>query len=482
MKKTLLISLALISFYLAYQAGSIIGRKQQSTQNFIASSSTKSSLHHSSDITVKPRVLLESRSKLKENKDLPAPQNLFQTQLENCQTAEDYVSFLETSFEGSNWLDYYDDLEKIHAFQQKFSSLPNDLMLDVLKLFSQRAAHHGYKYDLDNLMLDAAVKADPEATANYMGENEDHYPGENFSILSTWADTDPEAAINWMKNNKFMMAEHYYSDVFSKMAKKDPTLATEMLKDIAPKNRTKALKGILHSFDNFDASIAFINQLPPEFNDQKQAFSEIAQKHPEASLDWLSENKSTDSVVQRQQILKKWMQADPESAKGWILAQENTELAHKELAASLPLKEDSLKLISEALPQDKQNEAFINFITNSNSHRNNQHLINQAIEKIDSPELRESTSLDHFEKIKRDGTAALKFLKDNPDISPEQKEQLSKDLHVPIYRDRNGTTYFDRHEITKSPQQVYEVLKQRDSRVAEEYRQANTDKFPELDQ
>lgn len=439
----------------------------------INSESTKPVISPTSTVTQSP---LSAETQFQSNS------NQFEENLMQCEDPEKFTELLLKQFKDAYWLDYYDDLNNITILQKAFSKLPHEDMLQVLSIFARDGAHHGYNYDFNNMMFDAAVKSAPEATLDYLLKNDAKYPGEHYSILEEWAKSEPDKVLAWMKNSNSMMAEDYYSSVFNQLAKKDLNLASEQLFTLDQKHQKEALRGIISSIDNFEASLDFAQELKnnPHFSesDYNTLISTIAQENPEAALSWIDESKQDKSAQLRQDALKRWMRNDPEAAKDWLLNQNTSAKAHQELAANLPGNAQSLSLIQEKIPQDKRNETLISFLNSGKLY--NQNVVNDTITLLDTPEMRHQASLDYFEKIKNHGAVAQKFLKANTFLSSETKTAISRGLHVPLYKSQNGSTYYGSIETSESPQLTYENLKKMDPFIAEEYLKANSDKITEL--
>ena len=425
-----------------------------------------------------PNLLKDSELKLNPKKK--SFHDLFLEELDKCNSAEDFVSFLQNNCkEYESPYDPYSHIYRRQALYKKFSSIPNALLLDILRLFYKRGMHND-----EELMLNAAIKSDPIATADYAADIQSSglymEIGEKLWVLDLWARRDPEATIEWIKNSQSKIAEGLYYRVFTEMTKKNINRAKELFQSLDSKNRSNALKGIIWGLNNFDDAMTFYDELSNDSEDAKSFWGVMPYRYHQESLEWIDNNSSSVTDDQRKRILQYWMSRDPEKAKDWVLNQSDPEKGYSDLSSSLAPKKDSLKILKENLPAEKYNDGLFNFITSNDFYNENEiKILHAAINQIDSSELQKKAALSYFESIKNSGITALKFLDQLQIFSPDKKLELRNKVQTWVFVDSHKNHYYEKLSISENPKKVYEALKKHGADVAEEYRNYKADLFKE---
>jgi hypothetical protein len=201
--------------------------------------------------------------------------------------------------------------------------------------------------DLLGALYDAAAERDPKdflADTNGITVPKLREQGID-TALKTWAAQDPQAALEWIKNNpgtaSAAAGDERFAAAIAGFASTDPAgaLATvSALSDSDPRDRaqksaaTKALADALSAQGDFTQAATFFNELP-QGQMRTDAYSELAQQwtniSPTDAATWVEgiTNDPTLKAAMGAEVAQNWAMTDPASAATWaakIDAQDTT--------------------------------------------------------------------------------------------------------------------------------------------------------------
>ncbi len=180
------------------------------------------------------------------------------------------------------------------------------------------------------ILLTAWAKVDPLGALDYAKEN----TGTSFArqtILASWAQTQPEAAIAWAQGNfepdGDNQANPWLVGIIKGIASQDLTRASQLLEELPlSRGRGEALTAVLDGLLQQGPTEAknWINNLSDDRLREGAAARlavTLAEEDPRAALDWASAVSEESLTRASGQIVGDWAKDDPQGAQAWVEGQ-----------------------------------------------------------------------------------------------------------------------------------------------------------------
>ncbi|MGA2052251.1 MAG: hypothetical protein ABSH19_02950, partial [Opitutales bacterium] len=197
-------------------------------------------------------------------------------------------------------------------------------------------------YDREKALLALAAGLDNATLQGLLADLEPHLHGENnaqaFSIfLGQWAESDPQAALDWLKRERKTIGMGFVSNVFEAWSAKDPAAALAAISQLPTGQdvRGNALTAVIENMMAQDPQSALSALVSQRFgaysNDVIQSlYGELAKVNPSATAA-AALNLPTSSLrnAVMASVAGSWAAQDPAGALAWV--------------NGLPLMPDSLR-------------------------------------------------------------------------------------------------------------------------------------------
>ncbi|MDB4353687.1 hypothetical protein N9Z02_00115 [Akkermansiaceae bacterium] len=181
------------------------------------------------------------------------------------------------------------------------------------------------------ILLTAWAKVDPVSALDYATKN----TGTSFArqtILASWVQTQPEAAIAWAQNNfdetkNSQEANPWIVGIIKGIASQDISRASQLLQDLPySQGRGEALDAVLGELTNQGSEKAknWISDLTDERLQAGAAArlaTNLAGEEPEQALEWASSISEESLLRASPEIIGNWAVDAPDLAKNWIGSQ-----------------------------------------------------------------------------------------------------------------------------------------------------------------
>lgn len=283
--------------------------------------------------------------------------------------------------------DTYLGIQSLISERNDFASVGKAYMMmqklpveDLLKILSLAEAQNDEKsLSMSFLALSLLNEKSLPAAVNYiehLDANYQHRANLYYSVLTSWAKTDPQAALEWYQANYHQANPKKYeigmplSNIFSNLASKDMYFAIDAVSQLSSnvEEKKKAVYGISKSIattEEFNALFTVLDELA-NHTVKESAVSAWAHHSPELAAEWADmQLEHPKQVKLRQKVLAAWGRKDKEVAANWYV--DNANENERQQAAEHVIDrwgyespEDALTWIAKQdhIDQDKTTEAL----------------------------------------------------------------------------------------------------------------------------
>jgi hypothetical protein len=175
-----------------------------------------------------------------------------------------------------------------------------------------------------SLLLNAWVKADPYAAAEYI-EGNDESGGSRETVIAAWAAQDPQAAAAWIAGrddpggtNNWMVG------LLRGVASTDPTLALEYLEKLKPgRTRSSGMKAVLphvlqNGFEFATGWVAQIGDVDLQRGTARTLARDLTRIDAGQAGEWISTMASVPARRDASEVVSdQWARRDLEGARAW---------------------------------------------------------------------------------------------------------------------------------------------------------------------
>ena len=188
-----------------------------------------------------------------------------------------------------------------------------------------------------DLLLQQWAKTDPLGALQNVS-NKDGFRSAGKTILATWVRHDPQAALQWAKENSTSegnpeKANKWMEGIVEGLALVDQNMATELL-DAMPQSKAKreAIESMLRELSkiDLDTSKSWVSSLPKgDFQSEaiEQLAQQIARNSPQDALAWAQSLGPESLASAAKPIVENWAREDLNEAKSWAEEQSGELLA-----------------------------------------------------------------------------------------------------------------------------------------------------------
>jgi len=220
-------------------------------------------------------------------------------------------------------LDQADPVDRARSWIDFLDQLSSDEFLDVITAFREGGVPEDRMGEYA-MLLSSWARTDPIAALDYASEN----TGSHFArqtILATWATSDPDAALSWAEaNHEGDGANPWLVGVIRGIAGTDPERATDIMLSLPfSRERGEALSAILPKILEQGADSA--REWAMAITDEKLrdgAIRRIAEKlastDPAGTADWLVTNPGEASSRTMDDVFSAWVKTDDSAAKSYF--------------------------------------------------------------------------------------------------------------------------------------------------------------------
>lgn len=216
-----------------------------------------------------------------------------------------------------------DELSRTRRMLDFVDTLSTDQFEEVVEAFRADglAKIRGTEY---KLLLNAWVKADPYAAAEYIGVN-DWSGNTREGVIAAWATTDPQAAAAWIEGREDDGGtNNWVVGLMQGIASTDPTLALEAIEALGPnRTRSKSMEAIFpyviqQGFEYSGQWVASIQDADLQRGTARQLGRQLTRIDPAQAGTWVAD---LDTVATRrdasEEVSDEWARQDLEGARLW---------------------------------------------------------------------------------------------------------------------------------------------------------------------
>jgi len=217
-----------------------------------------------------------------------------------------------------------DRLARTRRILDLAESLSPDDFLEVVEAFRADglASLRGTEY---SLLLNAWVKADPYAAAEYV-ESNDESAGSRRTVIAAWAAIDPLGAAAWIADREEEgNTNDWMVGLVSGVASNDPLQALKYLEGIEPgATRAKSIAAVIpqvlqHGLDYATEWVAGIGSEELQRGSARALARELARLDADQAGAWISTMESGPARREAAAIVSdQWAREDLESARQWV--------------------------------------------------------------------------------------------------------------------------------------------------------------------
>jgi len=362
-------------------------------------------------------------------------------------------------------ISFYSQLDS-HEFEAEVDKLTDismpDRMLASYLLFSQWAELDPIRAiaKTDNLgrmgvfskstVLRSWASTDPQSAANFYLSNKDDFTvlttiGRNRrgsgmspsgSIAGEWAKEDPKSALVWATAQEGTDNQQAIGSVFTELAKTDPQQAAILAANLAAESQQTANLSIARTLgaNDYEAAQTWISTLPTEAQEQATltALESLAGKNPSQAATLLGEVSGEENKLNLiDDIATGYARSDGAAGVEFLINTANLEAIEQSIndpmrtwVANDPEKARDYALAIEQGPaRDTTLRSYIIVDRTNNDFQGQLDLATTIQNESDRGDAY-NVVMNRF--VRSDEDAAREYLKQDPNISPEQQEEIIK--------------------------------------------------------